>query len=172
MEDQIKKLLESQMKGKSPEQIKKLVPIIIIVAIIGGLAWGFVSGALNSFLGQKGLKLESGTLSIDQDKIWPLSMPTEVPLINQGKVMSTFEDKVKNLWNVSFTDLPEEIGKNYKTRLEEKGWTITRDTFNEESNALMVYAEYDLELGYYLLNYTHNFDSKYAQLIVEKKFDK
>lgn len=168
MNDQLQKMLQNQLKNRSPQQIKIIAIAFVVLAVIGGIGWGLVSGPLKSFLGERGLKLDSNSgfgVSFDQEKMWPNNMPGDVPRIEEGGISRQSYDKDKNVWNVSFSNLPQEVGENYASRLETGGWTITRDTRNEEAQTMMIYAE----KGQLLLNYSQNFNVGSGLLKVEKQ---
>lgn len=166
MNDQLKKMLQNQLKNKSPQQVKIIAIVIIIFAVLGGVGWGLVSGPLKSFLGERGLKLDDSSavgVSFDSTKMWPNTMPNDVPRIEEGGISRQSYDKDKNLWNVSFSNLPATVGEGYASRLESNGWTITKNTQNEEARTMTVYAEKER----LLLNYTQNFNVGSGLLKVE-----
>jgi|GEM_PF-6002524 len=162
--DQIQNLI----KNKSPQQIKTYVISAVAVAIVGGLAWGFASGPINSFLGDRGLKLDKNStvgVSFDKEKMWPSNMPVDVPQIQEGGIWTQSFDKDKNIWNVSFKDLPETVGTGYGAKLEANGWAITKDDKNDSAKTMTLYAE----KGQLLLNYSQNFNVQSGSLKVEKR---
>lgn len=164
MDEQIQNLI----KNKSPKEIKKYVLVTIVFAVIGGVAWGVASGPINTFLGDRGLKIDKSSdlgVSFDKEKMWPSTMPKDVPRIEEGGIWNQKYDPDKNIWNVSFKGIPETVGTGYAARLEEGGWTITKDDKNDSAKTMTLYAE----KGQLLLNYTQNFNVQGGTLKVEKR---
>jgi hypothetical protein len=160
--------IQNFLKNKSPQEIKKYALGFVILAIVGGVTWGVASGPINAFLGERGLKLDKNStvgVSFDKEKMWPSTMPSDVPRIEEGGIWSQKYDSDKNIWNVSFKDIPETVGNGYEARLESNGWTITKNDKNDSAKTMMIYAE----KGQLLLNYSQNFNVQSGSLKVEKR---
>ncbi|MEZ4087550.1 MAG: hypothetical protein R3B71_04430 [Candidatus Gracilibacteria bacterium] len=165
MEDQMSKLIQKGLQGRSPQQVKFIVIGILILAIGGSIVWGFlISPKINEELHSRGLERDSNSplgVSFDSDRNWPLTLPEEVPRVAGGEIWDTEEDF--GSWSVRFKDIPDTAVETLKIDLERNYWTITDESRNDTSNVTRINAKY----GELLLQFMQNMDVKSATLKVQ-----
>lgn len=114
--------------------------------IIGAATGGSVS--VNSDTGSATVSNGSGTTSVGTNTKWPSDMPSSVPELKTGTLLSATSDKANKSWAITANEVTQAEFIAYKALIESGGWTSTTSSSSGVDLVSYEKGTYDLMLVY------------------------